>query len=111
MKRPPVSYNNHQPKKSPSTAVGAREIDVGLGGLLKSSAVGYLKCWPNNARATIKAHRPAHQPPSPLRNPRLVLRLMPIEATIDVIPISGERSHTAGNEILRFAQNDKGRST
>src|SRR5947207_9283477 len=29
-------------------------------------------------RATIKAHRPSTQPPSPLRNPGVGLRLMPI---------------------------------
>ncbi|MGZ3647271.1 MAG: hypothetical protein ACXVCM_25855, partial [Ktedonobacteraceae bacterium] len=39
----------------------------------------YKSVWERaNPRATIKAHHPSTQPPSPLRNPRLRLRLMPI---------------------------------
>ena len=38
-----------------------------------------------NPRATIKAHHPSTQPPSPLRNPPLGLKLMRIEADTSAV--------------------------
>src|SRR6266705_5607308 len=76
----------HQPKKkSLSISVGARVDDVGLGGPLWSPVDGGYGPFidePTSSgdprRATIKAHHPSSQPPSPLRNPRLGLGLMHI---------------------------------
>ncbi|MGZ3612116.1 MAG: hypothetical protein ACXVBU_18855 [Ktedonobacteraceae bacterium] len=70
--------NRHQRKKSSSTSVGARVDDVGLGGPLWSpGGAGNGQCMnkpmPSGEprQATIKAHHPSTQPPSPLQNLRL----------------------------------------
>jgi hypothetical protein len=69
--------------------VGARVVEwgrVGLDGRPRGGdgqAVHYRSTRPGNPqRTTIKAHPASTQPPSPLRNPRLRLRLMPVLAPL-----------------------------
>src|SRR5438874_186096 len=71
--------------KSSSTSVGARVDDAGLGGPLWSPVGGGYDPFIDEPmssgsprRAIIKAHHPSTQPPSPLQNTGLGLRLMRI---------------------------------
>src|SRR5437588_11833430 len=81
-----IGGNTHQPKKSPSTFVGARVDEGWWGGPSWSPAscspgshLGGTGSHPHR-RATLKAHPTPHPPPSPLRSLTSQLRLMPIRA-------------------------------
>jgi hypothetical protein len=86
--------NRHQPKKSLPISVGARVVWCGWVGLYGRPGVGDTGLFIDELmssgvpqQATIKAHLPSTQQPSPLQNHRLGFKLMPI-GRLNWMPIS-----------------------
>ncbi len=89
-------------EKSPSVSVGASVTESGRVGLYGRPLWNALQrrfhnTWasPPIPRATIKAHHPSTQPPSPLRNPWLGLRLIRFVGTLvrpsmDIVDLAGD---------------------
>jgi Cytochrome c-type biogenesis protein CcmF C-terminal len=84
-----ASPNMQLSEESPSATVGARVVESGRVGLYGRPIWIPLQrlfhnTWasPPTTRATIKAHHPSTQPPSPLRNPWKGLRLIHFVGTL-----------------------------